>query len=842
MLPPKRKRPVTNGVEELPWTEARCNRLLRTITSRISILRKISKSFKSNAPPRKCDNKESGLATQEVEEEPDWIPKGPRQPHVRPKYGGKSKASKPNPSPSRAVFSTPFVRRALGTAPTPGSADGVKSTRNHAPSQAYRRKMGLPVRPTDSAEEAEAKLVTALDMLLTQTASPHQEPRIGARSLSGACLRRVPSFVDLVYDCNKEDYGDEANDPTSSIYTQLEQLGTVNGGGWRGLREVVRAHAMHRLAQAIEEGLISDVTCEALLRRCGSNSTLPEASQLFIAWARRTGSKYPSPLLTARHRSIKCLEEISKANRCPELLLRLQASLLSTGVTDVRSLASSDPTIWRHLLGALLKDSTFFAGADFLKTAVRAMLEVPIASEVNITSTVKSAMRQIMSLTTGIVIARSSTSDQPEATRNMLDLSRDLVLLATQAGDGQLANVGLEGRQAWLPFFHSNLILECVSYVEMPEASRSTSVDAITTDFEFIHDRTIKEVQAFDGLSAEIGYIRNIANAIRVVDAESALVVLQRIFTSMLSTTKQCNDSPELAVLNRLALDASLVEADAVRDKDTRDLAEYIEKRLRGSQSASTNSLPATPRAAAKSAAFRWDEGLCEWLAQTPLSLFRRQAASKDAAPISKYGLVVWQDNLAHQLQSQNYSVQQSPDVLTEQDPNMYQPFVDESPVQNKKAAAVSFASLDAQVELHARSFKQPTPTKNIPAAKTSEKQALPKINLPPHREPLKRSSSESNLKTAMQKRRKPGRVSSGNELHSSAPVLDVEEAGKDELGIPTPAKKKAKPSSRRRRGETKDRPGHSLGSGKENRKSLPVVGAGRATLTEAASDDELGM
>ncbi|KAH9832383.1 hypothetical protein Tdes44962_MAKER02046 [Teratosphaeria destructans] len=272
--------------DDVPWTASRCNRLLRTITSRISILQKLAASKRlslsdSTHPSNHSsdfanDAHWSPEATAPIatpSRDPEWLPS------IRKSiksYGGK-KASKSKTSKSKVDkrrtghidlgLSTPFVKRMLKsdelasplapqdelrTASLSITGSYISSKSNLVPEKETNKRgpRSLPVRPATAAEEAYRHLTTSLSTFLHTTRPQARHNRAGASSLRSMCLRKVPDYIQDLEASGDSDVEDALN-VTYEIYTELEKLGT---NGSAGLREVVRSHGIWHIQKAINYG------------------------------------------------------------------------------------------------------------------------------------------------------------------------------------------------------------------------------------------------------------------------------------------------------------------------------------------------------------------------------------------------------------------------------------------------------------------------------------------------------------------------------------------------------------------------------------------------------------
>lgn len=127
----------------------------------------------------------------------------------------------------------------------------------------------------------------ALEALLRATTNERPRDNIGCRSLFSVCLRQIPVYIAeeqcLINDEDPENDVDVASD----VYTDLEAFASAPDSGWEFLREVVRAHGLNLVREAIQEGLIELSPSNHILSLCLGLKAYDEAECVIegmIAW------------------------------------------------------------------------------------------------------------------------------------------------------------------------------------------------------------------------------------------------------------------------------------------------------------------------------------------------------------------------------------------------------------------------------------------------------------------------------------------------------------------------------------------------------------------------------
>jgi hypothetical protein len=329
--------------DELAWTTSRCNRLLRPISSKLAKLRaeierprsaggepRISTAFTTKCSPRKTTNftrpaqKPRGF---EKARDPDWRPDGkPVGRGGKKTYGGRgarkavgnlqrggeginTRVSRPG-----EIAFTPLVARIssqLQSSPHVQNSPLKKYGKNRGPLQVNIDWTQLPGdlrKLVQGVSEAYANVLQA-------TTDGDEKSWKGTRSLMGACLRRLPAYIELEEHFAKldreEDEEDEERDVSGEVYEHLEsQFEQRPGNGWRPFKQVLRAHATSLLCDAITGEIVGLDSMSMLVTHCVRVSAWDEAERLLLAYL---------PLLEPPSIPINIKADLFEAQRSPYL-------------------------------------------------------------------------------------------------------------------------------------------------------------------------------------------------------------------------------------------------------------------------------------------------------------------------------------------------------------------------------------------------------------------------------------------------------------------------------------------------------------------------------------------
>ncbi|KAB8297073.1 hypothetical protein EYC80_002462 [Monilinia laxa] len=292
---------------EQEWTAARCNRLLRPLTSRISILRKTKQStldrMKIQCKKGKSvsDSNIDSASEETKNNNASWIGRK----RVKRTYSGKAGTrgsgqhvinsdhsfklpsnSRSSSIPGEIIIPTPLLNRAWRNTSSPYRAIPYKGD-----ALGYCQKMGTTSISGGSAKvriqgtsktqplgpQALSKIrnsmsptrfnvhegiYNGLEALLRATHPISNIHKRGPRSLFSMCLAIVPKYITMEEKLLSNEIkrvgshsAIEQRDISTEIYDDLELFGS-SGRGWIHLQSVVRAHGVQIIRDAVSEGLL----------------------------------------------------------------------------------------------------------------------------------------------------------------------------------------------------------------------------------------------------------------------------------------------------------------------------------------------------------------------------------------------------------------------------------------------------------------------------------------------------------------------------------------------------------------------------------------------------------
>nr|POE88197.1 hypothetical protein CFP56_11426 [Quercus suber] len=617
----KRKR-ISNdsGIEDIPWTAARCSRLLRTITSRLSILERIGKSdrrkLQTATPLRQCSRtpKRSdgghldAFATSNMtpSKDPEWLPRD-RQETALTTYGGRPRLRNSTGNLGERgmakhgiglSFPTPFVKRILQTESASQSEAETSPVRAKHPN----RSKQLPIQTSSVVEEAHRNLLSAFENLLISTRPQQPVGKSAVSSLRSMALRKVPVFIELE---ESQQNDNDDSDIASGLYGELEILGNGAQGGWCGLQDVVRAHGVRKLELAVSRRLLPSHVVKALIRICERCAALQEGQQLLLAIILSCRANESGQV-------VDLLLDFSTRNGCRGFLFQALARLLQEQ-DHFFSAVNEKRTLWRECVTATLDSSSRPAAIAFLEAFV-------LRSEIVKASLGPAAVTNQASATFMNAIALITAMGMSIGETHLTELSIGASLFQSATStflNAGHSDLGLPLQLGNLVFLAMGLQPACIVH---------------TLDFDTIVSNVLQAGPGVLGSTStrSAGFVCEVARCLDCLSrgaGEEVLHAITRGFLTLAASTTSDNGK----VLQKLALDTATAYLEKSNCKTSEEFLDEIEASvLFGADTASSTP---KPKPNFLGGSYRWEAGIQEWIAQTPLVMPKTEdvVVTKDA-------------------------------------------------------------------------------------------------------------------------------------------------------------------------------------------------------------------
>jgi hypothetical protein len=527
--------------------------------------------------------------------DPAWLP-GAKWKATAKTYGGKSKSQmKPAQNRTDSGFSTPFVKRLLESEISSTVEQSFATVKSDSANRQSVKMRQLPVQLSSSNEEVQRNLVAAFNSLLTTTTSPSEPERTGARSLMSACLSRVPDYIDLeAEDTQQSDIA--AEDIVSSIYNDLEGLGTNSEGGWSGLREVVRSHCVHLVCTAIEDGLIHDAQISELVTACSKNGALPEAESLTRSWLSQHQSRTPTRL-DELNGALAKLAELRTSHDAPELYLRQFTELIDSDSVWVADVLRPGCTSLKELIKALIRGPGQELALSYLEAAVMKDYETSNTTSLPVFTRLAGLLASVALTRAGIWTESSDDLDLPAVVHR---IAIRVMQYHSRKQELKTRSNGIH------PFIMADTLLRLT---KLPRTPFITSIPM---------DASISAIAEHQ--PAFVKFACNVAQHVSRFSEAEEIESLRLTTSGFLSPPPECS-TENRELLSRLGFEIAFAFSEQTGVEIDHRFAGSIAANKK--ESSPRNDPVQTPRRRAQVSGFKWEEGLCEWVAATPLPLSR---------------------------------------------------------------------------------------------------------------------------------------------------------------------------------------------------------------------------
>lgn len=680
------------------WTTARCNRLLRPLSSKLALLRKelpqktaeeggtkaepISSISSSEFPLQVTSTKEAvreasaNTDSQSQDLEPSPRPRkrikrtySCREVGVNSGNGAvKSRYNQSNTEPSirfpnsRLVIDQQSrVRELLNEIHIPLNHSNHISSTMKGPKHNAMRRQHVKFAYPDRWKLIEG-IYNGLDALLRATAGVAKPQPTGSRTLFSTCLRKTPDYISAEEIWSKEQDPESTVDVSSAIYNDLEALGVSSAGGWRPLREVVRAHGIALLGAAVKDRVITSGVARGLVKLCIAHSAFDEGQQLVECMISTMRPLEPptsirSSLLATSNLAI--LEYFARISGRYGFQYRELTNLFNSGILPIEWMSTHDMIpCWNRLIGSLADKKDQVRGAATLVRTVlslsygvsysslsrqihnvrlragdfpRATRDEPFCESK--TSKVSHPAKDLDSKSEDMTIALHSTSSHLLAIITTLDFLRTSALtLNLDQSDSDNPSVlqaiafethqaleaeqrdGTSGETVRLNSYRQMCLPLLAAGVVIAAKDQDTVVlnQDICRHFDLI--RSLKPGDDFADTAAS--FICAIVNCCGQAESSEAFDYTQRIIKGLTQSSICQSLEPETRRLfQKIAVTA------AVQFSKLTSLPKHLSwaLELESFYNGQTPIRPSTQSLTRTKNGFRWEEGICEWVAGTPV-------------------------------------------------------------------------------------------------------------------------------------------------------------------------------------------------------------------------------
>lgn len=642
---------------EKDWTAARCNRLLRVLTSRVAYLRSdVSRLQNVNAEKSQRGESKCGVKRGKWNiADDDHMEWNAGRKRIKRTYGrggrigqtvanrdangngGRTTTSSQGAkalAPGEIVVPTPVFNRARGSIsdmypeqllttsrPSVGIIEGQPEDKTAIRS----RTKGGQAQLSESMRELKKSIPASrfstyegifggLDALLKATApkSPVTK-RKGASSLLSTCLKTVPQYIaeeQAFMEAELRGNGTKSainnRDVSTEIYDHLESFGTSNRG-WKNLRIVVRSHGIQVILDAVQDGLLDIDFCGALATLCVKTDAMDEAEALVSAMLNASILSQPKTIYTrfsdnSTTRALTIFRQFVNQNYRPNLHYRQLSRLLETEQLPPEWLATRE---FAPILCTAIQHVSF--DLDSAEPWMFMQSVISKLADLNSSHPFLDAMKQTYSslLTTLTAIAvlcntsatRSDSHDRQPTHGRIIDMLR--TCLARHVYDKTDSHGSLLALGTLIAGTHD-------TDRPLPDIRASTLL--------LEHIRQCKTSSTRSSLrNFLVAFLCSVSQCCGRGTATVGFDNLQQ-FHSTLESFASDMEKDGSNFLHELIVDSALAFSHEAPDRQSLEYATTVEIKFHVVKTREV-AVGSTPR---KSSGFRWEEGISEWVAATP--------------------------------------------------------------------------------------------------------------------------------------------------------------------------------------------------------------------------------
>lgn len=484
-------------------------------------------------------------------------------------------------------------------------------------------------------------------------------------SLFSTCLRKIPAFIKSESQWRKALDRDDKSDPAEEIYSVLEGFGTSESG-WSGLRPVVRAHAISLMKDAIQAELMDSNDVKYIRDWCETHA----ADDVWVELMSNVGRmKKHFPLFTSPRVDSSTSQPTFSSEQKSSLLMSANPSWILRGMEKLvvghfvcasYLAASVHADLWSDAKRLIICESEFgyiastlmekslllAAGVDPARSHQPYLMDTTRARKQyskfldehcnlfkgrnsifhNPVEPTRSSFLSICTVLPAAVIVAHSLLAQPEAfcsddlTRPIRSATID-ILRAYRSN----AVLDLASRSEVASVAASVLVADLVVLINgVGTMTGPTRVEFIKTRIECLARLCVRKksqsraASISSDLDAPSKFLSSIAQCCAASIPENGPRILERTVDHLLAYSSEV--PAEISLTRGVALHAALDFAEKTNDSYFIAYARDLEDKICGSESAMQVFAPDNRGSRSKPVpkGFRWEQGLCEWVAATP--------------------------------------------------------------------------------------------------------------------------------------------------------------------------------------------------------------------------------
>ncbi|KAK2882564.1 hypothetical protein FQN49_000212 [Arthroderma sp. PD_2] len=526
-------------------------------------------------------------------------------------------------------------------------------------------------------------IFSAWDTFLRMS-SPQQSHDRGAKSLLSMALSTTSEYILREQErVNGLEEKDEEIDVAGFIITELEKTYAMSNDGWKPLKELVRSHGIHLMCEAIRKRWLSPQLSRRIVLQSFALSAHDAAAALLSALLSLSPVISPpvrldSDLFKPSHSvALYTLETYVRSSGSFSIFFREMASLLDGGRLPVEWLATDS---MKYYLTAALQslstsDEHSFASLRLIISAILAAtgskrtispqvfnslrrskrgttqchkdekepsLANPLASrEANfhdpISVALGNSITSILTVLSGSHFAKFGFGmDQNSAMYNLLTFLSTVVQRDIERATfgGRKRKLDLQPTRACAILLSDFLVNYLDSCSKIARSKAAHSALPVIQNLGYLAGMHTNKKELVEELAV---FVLQISRCLGRVQGDDGFEMAKR-FTLAFKCSEVKGYPILRMILSKVAVEVALKFAETTCLQDHHDWASYIQDQA-ASCDFNLNDMndiqPLTPSLRRTSTGFRWEDGIGEWVAKTPI--FSQTKISRSTSPQPSY-------------------------------------------------------------------------------------------------------------------------------------------------------------------------------------------------------------
>jgi hypothetical protein len=410
--------------------------------------------------------------------------------------------------------------------------------------------------------------------------------------------------------------GEDEHDSCAPVAREFcwleEEFSSCEGGGWVGLRGALRSKTLRTVEAAILDDTLSDGCVGVLVEHCHHEDAVREAEVLLLAWISRSDRP------TTEHRTR--LNQLCQSRRRDAVKFRILGSHVREHPARLGEMVKMfDP--WNDILKAASRGA-YYEAVGFLYVCVEVYIEaehtLPMAQAESLSKNIREVLSKLCCMSVVLLLTSESHPGSLHLSEALYRMASSIMLSESSSlSISPLSRACLLG-----PVLLTSLAAGSI----LPgDILNTRDLSSASTPFLSTRAKTTRSIQDFAALFAS-DFVDFIVRA----DLTTTSAFVNRIL-SALQQQQRHPSPPADKLLRHIGMEVIAAYRETSVDR-RHDFEEELQAIMTSPPPSPSPSPTQTPiRGIHKCAPFRWDDGLCEWIAKTPFA--QKPPSSKTTIP-----------------------------------------------------------------------------------------------------------------------------------------------------------------------------------------------------------------